>query len=126
MVIPAEVEQFVVNRIESVAHLEALLLMRRESEKMWTDLELAKRLYIDTGQAQSILSHLCVDGFIVAKSAKPVGYQYRPTSQELAKLVDLTADAYSKYLVPVTNLVHSNAKSRVQKFADAFRLKREG
>jgi hypothetical protein len=125
MVIPENVEQFILKTIDSVAHLEGLLLLRSERDDSWTDERLAKRLYITKEEAGAILSRLCGDGFIRARSTKPVTYRYEPTSEELAHMVDLVADVYSKYLVPVTNLIHSKPKSRVQEFADAFKLRKE-
>jgi hypothetical protein len=38
---------------------------------------------------------------------------------------DLLADVYARYLVPVTNLIHAKPKSRVQEFADAFKLRKD-
>ena len=32
---------------------------------------------------------------------------------------------YSQYLIPVTNLIHSKPQTKVQKFADAFKLRRK-
>ena len=125
MVIPENIEQFIITRIDSVAHLEALLLLRREPDHGWTEQDLSKRLYIQTDQASEILAQLWADGFLIGKSANPLTYQYQPGSAELADMADGLADAYSKYLVPVTNLIHSKTRSRVQQFADAFKLQKE-
>lgn len=123
--IPENVQQFILKRIDSVAHLEGLLLLRREPTGNWTDKELAKRLYISTHQAAAIMSRLWADGFVITRSTKPLTYTYRPASPELEQMADLLADSFSKYLVPVTNLIHSKPTSRVQEFADAFKLKKE-
>jgi len=40
-------------------------------------------------------------------------------------MVDRIADVYSKYLIPVTNLIHSKPENKVQKFADAFNLRKK-
>jgi hypothetical protein len=123
--IPENVQQFILKRIDSVAHLEGLLLLRREPNEGWTDEAFAKRLYITSNQAAAILSRLWTDGFVITRSTQPLTYTYQPSSPELEQMADLVADIYSKYLVPVTNLIHAKPKSRVQEFADAFKLKKE-
>jgi len=45
-VIPDEVKQFILNNIDSIAQLEALLLLRNNAEHDWTVDTVAKRLYI--------------------------------------------------------------------------------
>jgi hypothetical protein len=43
---PAELQQFIAQHIESLAQLEALLLMRAEPDREWDSAELARQLYI--------------------------------------------------------------------------------
>jgi len=40
-------------------------------------------------------------------------------------MLERTAEAYAKHLVPVTNLIHSKPKPRIQEFADAFRFRKD-
>jgi hypothetical protein len=40
-------------------------------------------------------------------------------------MVDRLAELYSKYLIPVTHLIHSKPQTRVREFADAFKLRKE-
>ena len=40
-------------------------------------------------------------------------------------MVGQVADLYSRYLVPVTNLIHTKKTSRIQEFADAFRIRKD-
>jgi hypothetical protein len=39
--------------------------------------------------------------------------------------VNQVAACYAKYLIPVTNLIHTKPRTRVQEFADAFKLRKE-
>jgi predicted transcriptional regulator len=122
--IPADVEQFILENLDSVAQLEGLLLLRGNPEAGWSVEELAKRLYIDREQAANILEHLCTQGLLIVKKAGSLTYHYQPESSELRQIVERLAETYSKYLVPVTNLIHSKPQTRVQQFADAFKIKR--
>jgi hypothetical protein len=123
--IPDDVAQFILEKIDSVAQMEALLLLRSHSEDQWDAQALAKRLYIDERQTAEVLSRLAADGFVIAIATEPPRYQYGPSSQELRHMLDRVSKAYAKHLVPVTNLIHSKPKTRVQQFADAFRLRKD-
>ncbi len=122
--IPDDIARFIVEKIESVAELEALLLIRSDSKASWSVAALSGRLYIDENQTFELLRHLCAQQLVVSRGEPPV-YQYQPISRELQEMVDRLAEAYSKQLVPVTNLIHSKPKTRVQKFADAFKFRKD-
>ena len=123
--IPGDVEQFILRHIESVAQLEGLLLLRSDPSVGWNAGELSKRLYISEKETTEVLMRLHADGFVVAKTRKPAVYKYEPGTAELRQMVDRVAEIYAKYLVPVTKLIHSKPKTRVQEFADAFKLRKE-
>jgi hypothetical protein len=122
--IPEAVREFIASHIDSVAELEALLLLRRDQEIKWSVGALAERLYISEEQAEGVATSLCSLALAVVADRDPVTYQYRPSSLELDDLISSLAEAYSRYLIPVTNLIHAKPQSRVQEFADAFKLKR--
>jgi hypothetical protein len=122
--IPDDVKEFILEHIASVAHLEGLLLLRGNLDQGWSVEEVAKRLYIDQEQTAEILKHLCSLDLLIVKKAGSPTYHFQPGSPELRQLVDRLAETYAKYLVPVTNLIHSKAQTRVQQFADAFKIKR--
>jgi hypothetical protein len=123
-VLPAEVREFALRSLDSVAQLEALLLMRREIESHWTIAELAKRLYVSHAEATAILQALNGRGLVSkVPAANILTYRYSPDSPVLEQMVNATADAYTKYLIPLTHLVHTKSVNSAQKFADAFRLK---
>jgi len=122
--IPEDVEQFIRKRIDSVAQLEALLMMRSAPQAEWSVAVLAKRLYVSEKQAADLLARLFTDGFLI-KAGSPSLYRYQPNSDELRQFVDRVAESYSKHLVPITNLIHSKPQTRVREFADAFKLRRD-
>ena len=125
-VIPDNIKQFVLKNIDSIAELEGLLMLRSHPQKEWTMEMLARSLYIGEPQAMLLLARLLEQGFIVVKGSDAAPrYQYQPKSAEWRDRVEQLAELYKKYLVPITNLIHSKPKSRVQKFADAFRLRKD-
>jgi hypothetical protein len=124
-VIPDDISQFVIEKIESVAQLEALLLLRHNSDSDWSVQTLAARLYISEEQTAGVLALLSAQGIVSADFQDRSLYRYRPNSPELKSMLDRLAEIYAKHLVPVTNLIHSKPKSRIQEFADAFRLRKD-
>ncbi|MBI4522488.1 MAG: hypothetical protein HY695_01605 [Deltaproteobacteria bacterium] len=123
--IPDDIAQFILQRIDSVAQMEALVLLCRNADEEWAIEALAKRLYISEQETTEILEHLCKDGLLLRKSNEPLRYQYQPDSGEIQELVNRVVDTYTRHLVPVTNLIHSAAKTRVREFADAFRFRKD-
>ena len=124
--IPGDVKQFIFDKIDSIAELEGLLLLRRHSETEWNSEALAQRLYTSQQQTEVLLERLYLLGFLSVKEDEFITYRYQPNSPELAEMVDRVAEIYSKYLVPVTNLIHSKPETKVQQFADAFKLRKKG
>ena len=121
--IPKEISEFIIQYIASVAELEGLLLLREEPEKGWDKHSLAERLYIEAEDAERILSYFSSLGFLHEASDR--AYFYKPKNKNLIAQVDAVAEIYSRYLVPVTNLIHMKSKKRVQQFADAFRIRKD-
>jgi predicted ArsR family transcriptional regulator len=119
-----DVRQFIFDRIHSIAQLECLLLLHDNPEVQWSVETLAQRLYINQQQAKEVLSHLTSEGLLIAHGESPVFYQYQTNPPHLNKMVDRLAEAYSKYLIQITNLIHSKPQSRIQEFAEAFRLRK--
>lgn len=124
-VIPEDVKQFILQYIDSIVELEGLLLVRANPQEVWDARAIARRLYIEEPQAKALILRLAEQGFL-----HPIGdevsfkYQYRATSPDLEAKLALLAEVYRKYLVPVTNLIHSRPKNRVQEFANAFRIRK--
>ena len=123
--IPNDLRQFILERIESVAYLEALLLLRSKPDAPWTYEAVANRLYIDQKQTAELLARLDADGFVTSAGAEDSAYRYQPHTAHLQQMIDSLAEFYGKHLVPITNLIHSKPKNRVQEFADAFRLRKD-
>ena len=119
--LPAELQEFLAKHIDSIAQLEALLLLRESPAMAWQGQNLAKRLYIEEQEAQQVLSHLSAHGFVVRESE---ACRYAPANDELERLTGLLADHYRRHLIPITNFVHSKPR-RIRQFADAFKLKRD-
>lgn len=121
-VIPEDVSQFILQHIDSIAQIEGLFLFSADPGKGWNAEAMARELFISEAQAVSILTQLTEQGFIVRAGDS---YHYQPKTPELKGMVERTSIFYRQYLIPVTNLIHSKPKSRIQEFADAFKLRKD-
>ncbi len=120
--IAEDVRRFILTSIPSVPHLEALLLVRRESDAHWDEGVLGRRLYIAEKTARTVLADLAEAGFIASIPGPDAVFRYSPASGEQAALLDRVADAYAHSLIEVTNLIHGRSALL---FADAFRIRRD-
>jgi predicted ArsR family transcriptional regulator len=59
------VDQFILDKIDSVPHLEALLLLWNSRPAEWSAEELAKRLYVDRSLARKLLEDLTREEIVV-------------------------------------------------------------
>ena len=120
-----EIVQFILDKIDSVPHLEALLLLWNSRPKLWTPEELAARLYVQASDARRLLEDLRRSDLIIA-SAEPIEtYGYQGKSEEQDRLMALVETTYRKRLVQVSTIIHSKAPSSVRDFARAFRFTKE-
>jgi len=122
-IIPPEIRQFILDHIDSIAELEALLLLRNTPDTWWEDAAVAQRLYLGVEQGRPVLARLEAAELLISQDGAPGRrWRYRPQSGDLREMVDRLAYYYTKHLVPVSNLVHAKSKSRLQEFSRAFDL----
>jgi hypothetical protein len=116
----AEVDRFILEEIDSVTQLEALLLLWNARPRQWKLDDLAAALYIAAEAAKSILDPLERRGLVAADQG---AYAYRPGARDA--LVEAVDRAYRRELVRISRMIHSKAPSSVLEFARAFRFKKK-
>jgi len=124
--ISQDIIEFISVRIDSVPHLEALLLLHGQVGEQWTIERAAARLYVSPEAAEKILETLeqrrlvrkQIDGSVTR-------YQYDPEWDESGQLMNRVARVYSQHLTSIATLIHSKAPRPVLEFARAFDLKKE-
>lgn len=121
--IPADVRRFLLAVIESVPHLEALLLLRADPARSWDAHALAARLYVDEGAASRLLADLRNHQLTEQDTAGQ--WRFDADNPERAGTVDRLAEVYSRHVVEVAELIHSKSDRKAQRFADAFRWRKE-
>lgn len=118
-----EVLQFLLQRFDTVPHLEAALLIWQNQSTRWTAEFLAGRIYVSTAAARGVLETLNQQGFL--RRTDPHEYMYEPAWDAQASMLPRIADLYRRQLVRVTKLIHTKGSSSVREFARAFQIKKE-
>ena len=119
--IPDDARRFLLGVIPSVPHLEALLLLRGDPVH-WPVAQLAGRLYIDADTAAALVQDLADAGLATCTAE---GCRYAPVDAATAATVDEVAVLYARRTVAIAQLIHSTSDRKAQRFADAFRLRKE-
>jgi hypothetical protein len=119
----SELRRFIYT-IGSIPELEAMLLLHQAPAQVWDENSIAKRLYVNNQEAAVMLQKIAAAGICQFVQQPASGFTYAPASAELGELIDQLASYYPRNLIEVTNMIHSKAStnSRVQQFADAFKI----
>jgi hypothetical protein len=120
-IISDDVRNFILRHIDSVAQLEALLLLRANPGESWDVAKIAKRLYAKEQEVTELLERLCADRLL---SCEGQVFRYDCRTPEQQNTVERVAEFYARHLIPVTNMIHAKPR-RIREFADAFKFRRD-
>lgn len=119
-----QVDRFILEQIDTVPHLEALLLAWRKRPKNWSIDEMAAHLYVSAEQAGKILRDLSSRGFLFDVDSASARFQYA-SSEEQDRLIAEVEIIYSRDLIRISRMIHAKAPSALRDFARAFRFTKE-
>jgi hypothetical protein len=117
----SEIIRFIVDQIDSVPQLEALLLVWNTRPAIWTPEELGKRLYV----SNELLQELVRKRLITSIQGAVEGYRYESASEEQDELIGRLDEMYRREVVRVSNMIHAKPASALRDFAQAFRFTKE-
>jgi hypothetical protein len=117
--------EFVLENIDSVPQLEALMLLWNSRPVGWTAEELASRLYVAAEKMDGLLRDLIQRRLLIKVGTKPAKYSYNPQSEKQNALMVQLDSLYRRDLVRISTMIHSKASSSLREFARAFRFKKE-
>jgi hypothetical protein len=127
----AFLQAFLHDSISSYEELETLLLLVRESDRSWTDSELAATLKVQVEAISPALDQLaCVEGLLeIHIQSGQRRIRYAPKSEMLRQVVDELADAYVEQRLAIVQIMSANALDRLRvaamrRLANAFRIER--
>ena len=119
---PAEIDQFILDEIETVPHLEALLLFWNQRPREWSPEDMSSALYLPADATRIILADLERRELIVLTTERS-SYVYR--SSERDRIIEGLDRTYRREVVRISNMIHSKPSASLRAFARAFRLKKD-
>jgi hypothetical protein len=120
-----DVRQFLLEQIDSVSQLEALLLTWEHRSTSWDAETLAAALYVEQAKAKSIIASMVMRGWLARDAAGPDKVSFDSSWDPEGRFMQTLAATYRKHLVRVATLIHSRASAGVRDFAKAFDLKKK-
>ena len=118
-----DVAQLISQHINSIEHLEVLLLLYRNPQKAWTAADVSRELYTTPESAARWLAELHASGLIVLDDTVQPCYHYAAGTNDTA--VANLAAAYKERRVRIINMIISKPLDHIRSFADAFKFKKE-
>ena len=121
---PHDVDQFILDEIDSVPHLEALLLLWRSHPRACSVDEMAKDLFIPAVRAMGVMHDLVQRGLIVEEENSY--FRFDAELEQRNNLIEAVDETYRRELVRISKMIHSNATSPMREFARAFDFRKRG
>ncbi len=123
--IPEEVKRFMTEYITSLFQLETLLLLYGKKDMEWSVEDTDRELHIGPQLARNQLADLQARGLLAVRENPDLLYRYSPSSNQLDQAVSALAMAYKERRVRVISFIFSKPFTKVQIFADAFRIRKD-
>lgn len=120
----SDVLRFIEEQIDSVPHIETLLLLWEIRPRGFTPAEMARRLFVDEATARRLLQDLHLKK-LVKPEVEGAGYAYDSAWDETGEFFPRIAATYRRHLIRVATLIHSKTASGIREFARAFEPKQE-
>ena len=120
-----ELIQFVVDHLDTIPHLEALLLIWQNQDTRWTADLLAGRIYVSHPVARNVLSDLYRRGALSSEGGFDPIYLFRGSWDSERQMLPRLAELYRRQLVQITKLIHSRSSLSAREFARAFQIKND-
>ena len=122
--LPTSVRQFLSQYIRSLEQLEVLLLLRNSPDRSWTSAEVYEVVRSSRASVEERLESFVLLGFLGKEDGPPPTFRYAP-KENLGAAVEETANAYQKWRVRVIEAIFTPAVDPAQRFADAFKVRKD-
>ena len=119
------VDRFILEEIDSVPHLEALLLLWRSAPQPFTAAQIAEKLYISGGQGAAIAEDLHRRELIGREHHSAATFFYDPQEENRNRLMEAVDTTYRRELIRISGIIHSKPSAGVRAFANAFRFRKD-
>ena len=121
--LPPGVLDLIARSIKSVSHIEVLMCLRHDPDRMWSAQELARQCRTNASMVESQMREL---GPLVATiGSSPSTYRYNFESEISDDNVKALLEHYRTHSRSVLDAIYSNPIDTIRSFADAFKIKKD-
>ena len=120
-----DVYEYILERIDSVPHLEAIILLWNSRPVGWSADELASRLYVPPEKTAELLQDLVRQQFVQQISGTPPRFSYLARNDDQNEWMFRVDAAYRREIVRISTMLHSKTSPSVRDFTRAFRFRKE-
>lgn len=122
--IPKEIQEFLIENIESVGQLEVLARILKDPKKTWTAEDLRSTLHSSHQAIEQHLKRLIKIG-AVSYDSQNGEYLYRPIDDRLNRILTALNSAYTTFPARVIEIVYNKSDQVLRDFVDAFKLRKD-
>jgi hypothetical protein len=115
------VDEFILHEMDTVPHLEALLLLWNNQAQEWSFDAMSNSLYLPLDLTRQVIADLEKRGFVNLTVTQT--FSYRSTDRD--QLIEQVDRTYRREIVRISNMIHSKPAASLREFARAFRFKRD-
>jgi predicted transcriptional regulator len=119
---PDEVLSFVDRHIESLEHLEILLLLAAQ-DRSWTAAEIFQKIQSSQASVDQRLESLVSAGLLARDADNK--FRFSPKDEATRNIVKDLAEAYRTRRVRIIEAIYTRKSDAVRSFADAFRFTKD-
>jgi hypothetical protein len=121
-----ELDKYFAAEIQSLEHLEILLLLSGNPHKWWTAKGVYDVIKSSLPSVEGRLRDMTERGILKKEVDSETRYQFSPADEGIWRLVSELREAYKERPVKVVQAIYSaKAPDGVQEFARAFRLRKD-
>jgi hypothetical protein len=117
--VPQHVRSLITSHIQTLEHLEVLMLLFQDADRWWSAQSVGEELGISSGAAGALLEDLSSRTLLDARVAETVVFRYRPVTDVLKSSVDDLASLYAEKPSETIRLVSAIAADPIRGLADA-------
>lgn len=120
-----QVDRFILAELDTVPHLEALLILWNCRPKSQSADNIAHLLYVHREVAAKVLADLVQRNLVASDGTDTNAFRYNSRSPETDTLMHNVETMHRTELIRISGLIHSKASAAVRDFARAFRFKKD-
>lgn len=121
-----DVKKFVIQQIESVGQLEILLLLAQTHTREWTSRAVSQELRSNDAFVESHLNEFVARGLLMAEDAAGERrFRFDPERAAQAAVIQQLSSEYLTFRLRIIELIYSKPTERMQRLADAFRIRKD-